>query len=95
MIYDIHVHLAGMDYEKNGNFVSQKILKSLPFRLFRRVMGISSEDVATGKADDVFKDKITKWIKASLVDRVVLLAYDPVYKQDGEIDWAKYPHGDR
>jgi len=44
-IYDIHAHIAGVEFESNGNYLSRKILRSVPFLFFTRSCGFSSRDL--------------------------------------------------
>lgn len=87
MLTDIHVHIAGVDYERNGNYLSKKILNSIPFRSFMLSCGIKRKALKNGDVDARFAKIIIDWIDQSHLDRAVLLAYDAVYRPDGELDW--------
>jgi len=88
MIYDLHVHIAGTDFERHGNFVCPRRQRSLAFRFFMRRFGLTQADIAHGRADDRVGAKMQAWLEASQVDRAVLLAFDGAYTRDGRPDWA-------
>lgn len=86
MIYDIHCHMPGIEYERNGNYVSPKLLKSPLYRYFRWFFGFGFRSAIEPGIDDLVRDKTLEWINESQIDKVVLLAFDGVYRSNGEID---------
>jgi hypothetical protein len=89
MKYDIHAHIAGVEFDAEGNYLSKKILRSVPFLFFTRACGFSRRDLREPGIDRRLAAKVAGWAESSTVDRVVLLAYDAVYGEDGSIDWDR------
>ncbi len=87
MIYDIHAHIAGVEKETNGNYLSDRILRSAPFLFFMKACGFNRCDLERPGIDRRLAERVAGWISESSVDRVVLLAYDAVYTLDGVLDW--------
>jgi len=86
MIYDIHVHIAGLSPGQDGNYLCPRHQMSLPLRIFlKRTNRLISCDAAAS-ADEGIKRIIREWIIKSNVDRAVLLALDGVYDHDGTQD---------
>lgn len=87
MIIDIHTHIAGMNYDKNGNYLSDRMLSTLPVKIFMRSMGFSIADTTSNDIDERFAQRMITWLNQSSVDRAVFLAYDAVYGQNGTLNW--------
>jgi hypothetical protein len=86
MTYDIHVHLAGTDQERNGNTLSPRL--SPVFHYLMRRLGVSADALRAPGADEHFRDRLVQWIEQGTLDRVVVLALDAVYRRDGSRDDA-------
>ena len=89
LVYDIHAHIAGVEFEENGNYLSRRILRSAPFLFFTRACGFSRRDLRRKGIDRGLAARVAEWIGGSGVDKAVLLAYDAVYADDGSIDWDR------
>ena len=86
MIWDIHVHVAGVGSRNNGNYLSPKFQRSIACRLFMQQLGLSRNVLAADDADDQLARMILRQIDASGLDRAVLLAFDAAYRDDGTRD---------
>jgi uncharacterized protein len=84
MTYDIHVHLAGTDRERNGNFISPRL--SPAFRYLMRRLGVTAEELRAPGADERLRDRLLQWIEQGSLDRVVVLALDAAHRRDGSRD---------
>lgn len=89
MIFDIHTHISGVEYDKNGNYLSPQILNTLVFRYFIYSLGFSRKTLSKPGIDRALAERFLSWINDSSIDKVVLLAYDAVYTKSGELDWQK------
>lgn len=85
MNYDIHVHIAGTGDAIDGNYLSPKTLKSRNIHRLYKVWGLSGPAVETHGIDELMQERLLEWIRQSELDRVVLLALDPVYRPDGAL----------
>ena len=54
--------------------------------LLARKFGVAPEDIKTGRANEMIRRRTLEWIAESRVDRVVLLAFDRVWRRDGTAD---------
>jgi predicted TIM-barrel fold metal-dependent hydrolase len=86
MIWDIHVHVAGVGQRNNGNYLSPKFQRSLPCRLFMRRLGLDAGVLSTADCDEQIARLILGQINASCMDRAVLLAFDAAYREGGTRD---------
>lgn len=86
MIWDIHVHVAGVGRGNSGNYLSPEFQRSLACRLFLQRLGLTQEILARENADQQIAELIVNQIHASCVDRAVLLAFDAAYRDDGTRD---------
>lgn len=86
MIWDLHVHVAGVGSPSNGNFLAPRFQRSLACRLLRRRLGLSSGLLTAQDCDEQIARLIIGQINASQVDRAVLLAFDAAYREDGTRD---------
>ena len=83
MIWDIHVHVAGVGSQSTGNFLAPRFQRSLACRLFMRRLGVAPSLLNTQECDGQIAQIIVSLIEASQVDRSVLLAFDAAYHVDG------------
>jgi len=82
-VIDIHVHVAGIGANCSGCSVEPRTLRSIPFRLMARDLGVSRREL--------FEDLETAYARvlsaaldgARSLDKVVLLAHDAVFNEDG------------
>ena len=84
MIIDMHVHIAGADRVKYGNFISKRLKKSVVFRLFSKHL-----DMKKSVDDEEIRTKMLKLLEESVVDKALFLALDAVYTIHGEFDEKK------
>ncbi|OGV67555.1 MAG: hypothetical protein A3K19_13410 [Lentisphaerae bacterium RIFOXYB12_FULL_65_16] len=84
MNYDIHVHLAGTDRARNGNYVGPKVSPGFRYLLHR--LGLTLDALRAPGADERFRDLLLEWVDTSSLDRVAILALDGVYRRDGSFD---------
>ncbi len=80
MIFDIHAHLSGPS-GVGGNFLCPPSRQSRLLRLFLN----RSKLYARGKGGDT-ESLVSRWVRESRIDRVVLLALDGAYREDGSFD---------
>jgi predicted TIM-barrel fold metal-dependent hydrolase len=85
MIWDIHVHVAGVE-KRNGNFLSPEFRRSLACRLFMRRLGWTTNTLNEEDGDERIAQFIINQVNTSCVDRAVLLAFDAAYREDGTRD---------
>ncbi len=83
-IIDMHVHIAGVDQAKYGNFISKKLKKSAVFRLFSKHLNISNS-----VNDELIINKTLKLLEESVIDKALFLAIDGVYAKSGEFNQKK------
>jgi predicted TIM-barrel fold metal-dependent hydrolase len=84
MIIDCHVHISALT--PGHGTMSQKLLKSLPFRFMQWRLGLPGQDAATERA---LEAKLAKTIdETEKLDAVVVLAFDAVHNEDGAMDLA-------
>jgi len=84
MTYDIHVHLAGTDRERHGNYVSPRLGRT--FHYLMRRLGLTVAALREPGADERLRDRLLQWTDQSSVGRTVVLALDGVYRRDGSLD---------
>jgi predicted TIM-barrel fold metal-dependent hydrolase len=85
-IMDMHCHVGGIGAGGSGCFVSGKFRKDLRYRLFLCSFGFTEKKLRE-KGDDLLADRISEMVgQSKLVDKAVLLAWDGVYGNDGELD---------
>lgn len=66
--------------------MSQRLLKSIPFRLMRWHLGLTGQDAATERT---IETKLAQTIdEADKLDAAVILAFDAVHDEDGAMDVA-------
>ncbi|HEY9248405.1 MAG TPA: amidohydrolase family protein [Rariglobus sp.] len=88
MSVDIHVHLAGLGANGNGNVMAPVFRRSFAFRQFARRVGLTREMLDAPDPDRAIARRIVGWIEASGLERAVLLALDGAYRDDGTPDDA-------
>ena len=82
MIIDCHVHVSALT--PGHGCMSQRVLRSLPFRFMRWRLGIKGEDEATERA---IEQKLVETIRETAgIDAAVILAFDAVYDREGRLD---------
>ncbi|MBK8478391.1 MAG: amidohydrolase family protein [Opitutaceae bacterium] len=86
MIWDLHAHLAGVGTQGSGNQLSPRFRRSFAFRHFLRRLGLTPQIVDAPDCDAQIAHLIVAQINASSLDRVVLLAFDAAYHEDGTRD---------
>jgi predicted TIM-barrel fold metal-dependent hydrolase len=86
MIYDLHVHLAGTGSGSTGNYLSPVLRRRLSFRFLVRRLGLAPEALTRPDADWQIAQLIVNQLRASIVDRAVVLALDAAYRDDGARD---------
>ncbi|UCE24142.1 MAG: hypothetical protein JSU74_12740, partial [Candidatus Zixiibacteriota bacterium] len=85
-IVDVHVHVGVVgDSQPQHGGMSQHYRESVGFKIFLLFLGVNEDDVC----DDFLREETIKRISASTVDKVVLLALDPVYDKDGRRQEAR------
>jgi predicted TIM-barrel fold metal-dependent hydrolase len=88
MIIDAHVHIAGVNRAKYGNFISDSLQKSMLFKLFSKHLNIN-EPLDDENFDDIIATKVVQLLDESVVDKALFLAMDGVYDGDGEFNKEK------
>ncbi len=84
MVIDCHVHAAAM-LPGHGS-TSQRLLKTLPFRFMRWRLGLAGSDEAMERQ---MESKLVETIEGTPeIDAAVVLAFDAVYDDRGQIDSA-------
>ena len=84
MIIDCHVHVCALT--PGHGSMSQRIMKSLPFRFMRWRLGMRGEDERTERAIEA---KLVETIdQTDSIDAAVILAFDAVYDREGSFDPA-------
>ena len=86
MIWDIHVHMAGVGRRNSGNYLSPRFQRSVACRLFLRHLGLASNMFNAEDVDEQIGRLIVSQINTSRVDRAVLLAFDAAYQDNGARD---------
>ena len=86
-VIDVHVHLAGLGAGGTGCFVSEKMKRTLVYRIIKRFVDF---DVNGPDADRVYASRLAGLIRASEhVDRAVVFAMDGVRDDKGALDREK------
>ena len=75
---DIHIHIIGNVDE--GCYVSDSLTKMHWVRLTSRWLGLNAS------APETYTEKLVRYIRESPIDVGVILAYDAVYNDRGELD---------
>jgi predicted TIM-barrel fold metal-dependent hydrolase len=89
LVVDTHAHLVGIDRDRNGCIVSKTMERKLSTRVVLKTIGASLSE-PPADVDRKFVDFLHRQLdQAPSVDRVVLFAFDGVYKDDGTIDESR------
>lgn len=84
MILDIHVHVSAL--APGHGCMSDRLLKTVPFRFMRWRLGVEGNDAATERAIGV---RLAETVDGTPeLDAAVILAFDAVYDADGRMDEA-------
>jgi uncharacterized protein len=90
VITDVHVHIAGTDGPRHGNYLSPALRRRPLFRLLALRLGIAAFPGARAEPPDArVRRRVLGWLRASRVDEAVFLALDGVYRPDGAFDAAR------
>ena len=84
MKIDAHVHMVGNGLKGKGSFLKikspiQRILASLMLKQ----LGLRQRDLYQSDLESLYLNLILKWTQESSVDKVVLLAQEQVYEENG------------
>lgn len=86
MIFDIHVHLIGMNPE-NGCFVSPRLSSGWVYQWLTwalKLTGVDRRDL-----DMAYRDQLVAWAEESDVEGFGVLAFDAIYDDLGRFDHHK------
>ena len=86
MIYDLHVHIAGIGSGESGNCLSPAFQRRYAFRRLVHYLKLPPEVITWPDCDKQIARRILDWVDGSMVDRAVLLAFDAAYNEDGTRD---------
>ena len=86
MIWDVHAHLAGVGAPRTGNYLAPRFRRSFACRRFMHHLGLRPEIWDAPDCDERVARVVVDQINASRVHRVVLLALDAAYNDDGSRD---------
>ena len=84
MNIDMHIHLPGIQ-EKNGNYISNTVKKSLLFKYLLKRINIEYDDLNSQNSDKQIQDIFVKLVESSRLDKAVILALDGAYNLEGEL----------
>jgi uncharacterized protein len=82
---DVHVHLAGVGTGGSGCWISPRFERRFTFRLLRWWHGITSAQLRDS-IDQDWVDRVAGLVRDSELDRAVVLGFDGVYDEGGELD---------
>lgn len=82
---DVHVHLAGVGTADSGCWISPAFVRRPTFRALRRMHGITAEQMRES-IDQDWVARIAALVRASELDRAVVLGFDGVYDESGALD---------
>jgi uncharacterized protein len=82
---DVHVHLAGVGTGDSGCWIAPSFERRYTFRLIRRWHGITAAHLRES-VDQDWVDRIAAKVRESELDRAVVLGFDGVYDERGELD---------
>lgn len=83
MLFDVHVHLIGMNPE-NGCYVRPELSTGLIYYLLTWELGLAGVD--RDRVDDAYRDQLVRWAEESDLEGAGLLAFDAVYDELGHYD---------
>ena len=81
-IIDFHVHLFGVGDGGTGCYISEKQRRHLTYPFFTRLMRLREN----GRMDEDYVQRLVPMLRASSVDKAVLLAQDSRYDAQGRPD---------
>jgi len=85
LIIDCHVHVSALT--PAHGMMSQKLLKSIPFRFMKWRLGLPGEDEATERA---LEAKLAETIDGTeKLDAAAILAFDAVHSEEGAMDLSR------
>ena len=82
---DMHVHMVGNAASGHGCWVRVTALKTPLYGLMLRKLNLEFSDLEKSSFDDLFRDRLLNFIRASGIDGACLLAQEAVYKDDGTV----------
>jgi predicted TIM-barrel fold metal-dependent hydrolase len=89
LVVDVHSHLVGIDRDTHGCVLGAAMRKKISTRSVLKLVGASLDEPALD-VDRKYADFLRAQLdKSPSVDRVVLYAFDGVYKDDGSLDEAR------
>ena len=84
LLIDCHVHCVGDGTSGSGCWLDLRSpMRKLTGRVLVRSAGLPSSVLATGGLDEAYLERLVGWVRGSSLDRVVLLAQDETYREDG------------
>src|SRR5690349_12333742 len=83
MVIDCHVHIAAC--VPGHGLMSDRLLKSVPFRFMQWKFGLNGASAETELALERYL--VSTLDDAAELDAVALLAFDAVHDKDGRADW--------
>ena len=84
LLIDAHVHCVGDGSSGSGCWIDLRSpWRRLVGRALVRSAGLPSSLLRDGGLDEVYAAQVVRWVRESSLDRVVLLAQDEVYRDDG------------
>lgn len=86
MIYDLHVHVAGIGSGGSGNYLAPAFQRRYAFRRLVHCLKLPPEAITWPDCDHQIARRILDWVDGSMVDRAVLLAFDGACHEDGTRD---------
>ena len=90
LTYDIHVHVAGNNYDEWGNYVKPKISNRFLIKHFIKKLGIKAGKIeGISDLEKQIADNMKSLISGCKIDRFTLLAIDAAHKENGEIDMER------
>ncbi|MBI3724040.1 amidohydrolase family protein [bacterium] len=89
LVVDTHAHLVGLDRDGHGCVVSETMKHKLSTRVVLKAAGASLSE-PPADVDRKYVDLLRRQLDtAPSVDRVVLFAFDGVYRDDGSLDESR------
>ena len=82
---DMHVHMVGNAASGHGCWVRVTALKAPLYGLMLRKLNLEFSALEKSSFDDLFRDRLLNFIRASGIDAACLLAQEAVYKDDGTV----------
>jgi predicted TIM-barrel fold metal-dependent hydrolase len=89
MIVDLHVHIAGADERKNGNYWNPRNRRNLFLRQIMGEFGVQPGGMRDPEVDRAVREKLLSLVSGSDIDLAVVLALDGAFTEDGRFDCVK------